>query len=47
MRDIDQSPERGKPCRKTAVELAEVSSTHSTDEAVNHREGKGWTIGRG
>ena len=33
-----------KPCRKAAVELAEVSSTHSTDEVANHHGGKGWTI---
>ena len=35
---------RSKPCRKAAVELAEVSSTHSTEEVVNHHGGKGWTI---
>ena len=26
--------QRSKPCRKAAVELAEVSSTHSTEEAT-------------
>ena len=36
--------QRSKPCRKAAVELAEVSSTHSTEEVVNHHGGKGWTI---
>lgn len=35
---------RSKPCRKAAVELAEVSSTHSTEEVANYHEGKGWTI---
>ena len=38
------SSHRSKPCRKAAVELAEVSSTHSTEEVVNHHGGKGWTI---
>jgi len=32
---------------KGMAELAEVSSTHSTNETANHREGKGWTVGRG
>ena len=32
---------------KGMSELEEVSSTHSTNEAANHREGKGWTVGRG
>ena len=36
--------QRSKPCRKAAVELAEVSSTHSTEETANNRGGKGWTI---
>ena len=35
---------RSKPCRKAAVELAEVSSIHSTEEVANHHGGKGWTI---
>ena len=35
---------RSKPCRKAAVELAEVSSTHSTEEVANHHGGKEWTI---
>ena len=38
------SSHRSKPCRKAAVELAEVSSTHGTEEVVNHHGGKGWTI---
>ena len=38
------SSHRSKPCRKAAVELAEVSSAHSTEEVVNHHRGKGWTI---
>ena len=38
------SSHRSKPCRKAAVELAEVSSTHSTEEVANHHRGKGWTI---
>jgi len=37
------SSHRSKPCRKAAVELAEVSSTHSTEEVANHHRGKGWT----
>lgn len=35
---------RSKPCRKAAVELAEVSSTYSTEEVINHHGGKEWTI---
>ena len=35
---------RSKPCRKAAVELTEVSSTHSTDEVANHHRGKRWTV---
>ena len=38
------SSHRSKPCRKAAVELAEVSSTHSTEEVANPHGGKGWTI---
>lgn len=38
---------RSKLHRKVAVELAEVSSTHSTKETANHRKGKGWTVGKG
>ena len=38
------SSHRSKPCRKAAVELAEVSSTQSTEEVINHHGGKGWTI---
>lgn len=33
-----------KLCRKAAVELTEVSFTHSTDEVANHHRGKGWTV---
>lgn len=32
---------RSKLCRKAAVELTEVSFTHSTDEVANHHRGKG------
>ena len=35
---------RSNPCRKAAVELTEVSFTHSTDEVANHHRGKGWTV---
>lgn len=35
---------RSKLCRKAAVELTEVSFTHSTDEVANNRRGKGWTV---
>ena len=38
------SSHRSKPCRKATVELAEISSAHSTDEVANHHGGKGWTI---
>ena len=33
--------ERSNPHRKVEAELAEVSSTHSTEEKANHQEGKG------
>ena len=35
---------RSKLHRKVVVEPAEVSSTHSTEEAGNDRRGKGWTV---
>lgn len=35
---------RSNPCRKAAVELTEVSFTHSTDKVANHHRGKGWTV---
>ena len=37
-------PHRSNPCRKAAVELTEVSFTHSTDEVANHHRGKEWTV---
>lgn len=43
-RDKEKVPDRSNPCRKAAVELTEVSFTHSTDEVANHHRGKGWTV---
>lgn len=36
---------RSKLCRKAAVELAEVSSAQSTEEAINDRGGMLWEDG--
>ena len=36
--------ERGNPNRKVAVDLAEVSSAHSTEEMINNHGGKGQTV---
>ena len=42
-----KNPHRSNPYRKVVAELAEVSSTHSINEVVNHQGEKGWTVGRG
>lgn len=36
--------QRSKPCRKAAVKLAEVNSTHSTEEMTIHHGGKEWAV---